>query len=289
MTGKKQQSQENQELACLAESQRRLLAQIDDPIKEQLAELAQRSKEAAGAFVDVTRKAMPWLSAEPRIREVAIRAMFPRSIAGPYQTDALMRRLFLANDRRPIRTVLSSKADFGKGLPSTIEIAKAASRVLEASGSTFFLEVGKHLKHLETYEPTAADFAVEALQDAFVGLMQSKYGWGKKGRPTLGEVSGMAKALLEKEERQVRKSGWTELLKTAGLGWLPKGAAGRPSKAELDENEKAFRECHTILTQAINDKDIYGGNAIRARDVLRSWSGKAEYKRSKRDGLSAPP
>jgi hypothetical protein len=190
--------------------------------------------------------------------------MFPRSIAGTYQTDALTRRLFLANDRRPIRTVISSKPDPGKGLPSRIEIAKAASRVLEVSDSRFFIAVGEHLKHLETYKPTACDFAVEALQNAFVGLMQSKYGWGKKGLPTLGEVSGMAKVLLEKEERPVRKSGWTELLKTAGLGWLPKGAAGRPSKREVVKNVKAKQEFLSKQTQFVNEE--LGGDWSRLNE-----------------------
>jgi hypothetical protein len=105
---------------------------------------------------------------------------------------------------------------------------------------------------------------VEALQNAFVGLMQSKYGWGKKGLPTLGEVSGMAKVLLEKEERPVRKSGWTELLKTAGLGWLPKGAAGRPSKREVDKNVKAKQEFLSKQTQFVNEE--LGGDWSRLNE-----------------------
>ena len=88
----------------------------------------------------------------------------------------------------------------------------------------------------------------------------------------------------------MRRAGWTALLREAHLGWLPKGKSGRPpSKADLDENVKAERECRAILTQ-MKKALYYGDDPIELRDALRSaWGGKTEYLRSERDRLSSPP
>ncbi|MBV9107354.1 MAG: hypothetical protein JO313_15160 [Verrucomicrobia bacterium] len=151
--------------------------------------------------------------------------------------------------------------------------------------SEFFQDLAERLKHLETYRPTAGDFAVEAIQKVFLALMHFKYRWGKNGEPTKGEVIEMAKAVLAKSGRKVRQSGWTGLLRDAGLGWLKAGAAGRPSKAELDENAKAEREYKSLWAKAV--RDFYGGDIIRARDLLKAAFGsKQEYQRSERARLA---
>jgi hypothetical protein len=210
---------------------------------------------------------LPLDDVDPRILDIAFHAVFaPRSIAGKYQWDGLM------------YVILNTMADLEKGIKkiSFEEFIAAFSKSFEGVTSenegrlsVYFKEFAERLEYLENPRtPTNGDIAVDALQDAFMGLTSGQYGWGKKGFPTKGEVTQMAKTSLMNSGRNVRKAGWTALLREAHLGWLPKGEAGRPSKAEVDENAKAARECHTILTQAINDNNIYGGNAIRLRDAL---------------------
>jgi len=106
------------------------------------------------------------------------------------------------------------------------------------TASEFFQAIADRLRHLETYRPTAGDFAVQALQEVFVGLMNGPYQWGKKGLPTKGQVTQFAKEYLKLSGRNVRKGTWTDLLKEAGLNWLPPGKAGRPSKQKVNENIK---------------------------------------------------
>jgi hypothetical protein len=119
----------------------------------------------------------------------------------------------------------------------------------EGSLSVCFKEFAERLEYLETARTsTSGDFAVDALQDAFMGLTSGQCHWGKKGFPTKGEVTQMAKASLAESGNKVRKSGWTKLLQKARLGWLPEGEAGRPSKADMDENAKASREIRAIIT-----------------------------------------
>jgi len=221
--------------------------------------------------------------------EVAFLCNFPRSVVGEYQDDPLMMSILRAkaegsiNELSAARIIeaISVRWDSSYRNPMRDYIETRWPRAID-----FFQAVIERLRHLETYQPAAGDFAIEALQDAFAGLMYDKYAWGKTGLPTKGEVREMAKSLLERQNRVI-KSGWTKLLQTSGLGWLPEGAAGRPSKADMDENEKASREAHAILTQAI--QDVHNGDAIRVRDALRAYlGGKTEYQRSERDRLSAP-
>src|SRR5262249_32038252 len=101
------------------------------------------------------------------------------------------------------------------------------------------------------------DFAVEALQDAFVGLMQNEYDWGKKGFPTKGKVLGMAKELLERQKIS-RETGWTDLLRKARLDWLDPGPVGRPPKREVDEIPKAKKEDTSVITKYVEGH--LGGN-----------------------------
>jgi hypothetical protein len=152
-----------------------------------------------------------------------------------------------------------------------------------------FREFAERLEYLKTPPvPTAEGFAIDALQDAFIGLTWRKYRWGKKGFPTKGEVTEMAKASLSESGRDVRKGGWTHLLRKAHLDWLPEGKAGRPSKAGLDETEKATREFKSICTRMVKEK--FGGSFILARDAARAaYGNKSEYKRSELDRLSSSP
>jgi hypothetical protein len=222
---------------------------------------------------------------DPRIVDIGFQAVYvPRSIAGKYQWDPMM------------TVILYTMADLEKGIKniSFEEFITALSKSLEGAGhegiiSVYFKAFAERLRFLETPRtPTRGDFAVDAIQEAFMGLTSSKYHWGKKGFPTKGEVTQMAKASLAEAGRKVRKSGWTELLREAHLDWLPKGDAGRPSKADMDANAKAAREIRAIITQA--EKEIFNGDSIRFRDNLRTAFGaKTEYQRSEQDRLNSLP
>ena len=246
---------------------------------------------------------------DPRILEIGFHAVFaPRSIAGKYQWDSLMTVILftMENLEKGIKTIsfeefitAFSKSLDGAPHPHLLLLRPGAQKLMLRPGkvdqshegrlSVSFKALVERLEYLETpHTQTAGDFAVDALQDAFMGLTSSKYHWGKKGFPTKGEVREMAKASLTESGRNVRKSGWTELLREARLDWLPEGDAGRPSKADMDANAKAAREIRAIITQA--EKDIYKGNSIRFRDNLRAaLGGKTEYQRSEQDRLNSPP
>jgi len=274
---------------------------------------------------EAINKSFPWLSATPeQVRIIAVRAEFPRSIAGARQDDQLLRRIYFCTRQccedsniarlkiveaaiaeSKYEEITVSKLAFNKETEERVTGEQGGNYVLEflymarefcrllnlgepfrpKADSEFFSRVAECLNYLETYKPSLGDYAVEALQNAFVGLMQSKYDWGKKAVPTKGEVREMAKAHLE-EQGTSKKSGWTNLLREAGLDWLPAGQAGRPSKVDIDENVKAGREYRALCTQAVND--FYGGDIIRARDSLKAaYGGKSEYQRSERDRLAS--
>jgi hypothetical protein len=276
-------------------------------------------REMTGAM----KKGFPWIDAKPEARLVAYCATFPRSIAGNRQDDQLLRKIYhtwqhyrhdVQLARLQIVEMVSSQVALkedsnieglgGDEHPGSLsspasELAKLVSELARLSrgqsfqpktDAEFFSRIAEDLNYLDTYKPTAGDHAVEALQDAFVGLMKSKYAWGKKGLPTKGEVTAMAKARLEQlgKKFDFSKAYWSELLQMAGFGdWLPAGRAGRPSRASLDENVKAEREYKSLCTQAI--KDFHGGDIIRARDFLKAaFRSKSEYQRSEQERFPGP-
>jgi len=184
---------------------------------------------------------LPWDSADPRVQLVGFAFLFG-PCPGRYHRDPLM----------PVILIAKKLAAGGR-----LELISVLLKLLPAvqgshsNAGDFFRDVAKRLKFLETYKPTTGDFAVEALQDAFVGLMQNEYDWGKKGFPTKGKVIGMAKELLGRQKLS-RETGWTDLLRKARLDWLEEGPAGRPSKDEVDENLKAKREFLSKQTKYVN-------------------------------------
>lgn len=160
------------------------LAAVGQRASERLTAVEQRAKEQCATMEEVVRKAMPWLFAEPRIEEVAMRAMFPRTISGKYQTDELAMRIFFSNDNRPVREALLKPV--AKGAPSYRELFDGAGIAHTEAEPAILKEIADRLEHLRTYKPSARDFAIEALQDAFIGLMHGEYAWGRKGLPTRG-------------------------------------------------------------------------------------------------------
>jgi hypothetical protein len=224
---------------------------------------------------------------DPRVREIGYNAIYaPRSIAGKYHRDPLMHVILYTQAELKEE---GKKISFVSFISAFLAIVEGDADEDKDRLSVAFKSFAERLEYLETPRtPTAGDFAVDALQDAFMGLTKSQHQWGKKGFPSKGEVTQMAKASLAGSGRNVRKAGWTALLREAGLDWLPKGDAGRPSKANLDANAKAAREIRAIITEA--EKSIYKGDSIRFRDNLRSaLGGKTEYQRSEQDRLSSPP
>jgi hypothetical protein len=249
---------------------------------------------------DLIKKEFPWCDAPPEARKVALLADFPRSIAGKHQDDYLSWAICRAVRDNPDSDNL------------TVEIVKVASgiwkrdpeayqaldidssthsqgyldvlaRIRETHGllkgrvpetfSDFFDQLAERLRYFETNKAAAGDFAIEALQDAFVWLMQNKKSWGKKGLPTKRLVKAMAQTLLKQDKRRsdFSKAYWSDLFKTAQLDWLPQGVAGRPSKRELDETQKAKQEALTAITQQVNAR--YDGSWQRFRDALKPASG----------------
>ena len=61
---------------------------------------------------------------------------------------------------------------------------------MRADSAICLKRFAKRLEYLEAPRTqTAADFAVDALQDAFMGLTSGQYDWGKKGFPTRVKAS----------------------------------------------------------------------------------------------------
>jgi hypothetical protein len=233
---------------------------------------------------DTLTKGMPWLLAPCRdARIVAVRACFPRSVFGKRQDDLVLRAIFAVKFDATSGKLVAKNPGFHEILKAALRCytspknQRAISQLEGApigslpwlafelykcadygdlfapkTDAEFFSRIAVDLNYLDNQKPTLGDFAVEALQNAFVGLMQSKYDWGKKGLPTKGDVIAMAKEHLARS-RKSKKSGWTKMLKDAGLTWLPEGRAGRPSKREVDENVKAKQEFLSKQTQYVNE------------------------------------
>lgn len=258
------------------------------------------------------KEAYPWLCATPeQARSVAVCAVYPRSRLGARQADWLLRAVYAIQQRCP---------DINSAAREIIEMVTAryepvildewityapegsffwlVGRLCKSlgfdgsfqpkNGSELFAAIAERFAYLESYKPTAGDYAIEALQGAFVGQMQSAYAWGKKGLPTKGDAIEMAKARLQerKKKSDFAKSCWSELLKAAQLDWLPAGQAGRPSKAMLDENKKAERRCKAILTRAVNEQ--FNGNWVRMVSSMETaYGNSAERRRIEEERLRA--
>jgi hypothetical protein len=112
---------------------------------------------------------LPLDDVDPRILDIAFHAVFaPRSIAGKYQWDGLM------------YVILNTMADLEKGIEkiSFEEFIAAFSKSFEGVTSenegrlsVYFKAFAERLEYLENPRtPTNGDIAVDALQDAFMGL-----------------------------------------------------------------------------------------------------------------------
>jgi hypothetical protein len=95
--------------------------------------------------------------------------------------------------------------------------------------------------------------------------MQKNYAWGKKALPTKGEVTKMAKELLDKGQKP--KGGWTKLREDAGLGFLRPGKAGRPTRKEVDETIRAKQSALSTATKLVNRG--LGGDWNRLDGILK--------------------
>jgi hypothetical protein len=245
-------------------------------------------REAESSLV----KNFGWIYAEcEKVREVSITAGFRRSLAGSRQNEWLLRLIYCAHEHYKdepnlartkifeaardyfsptgIREGCSELNQFPHGhlFDATKRLHDFLDRRSPSPRSTieFFEAIADCLEYIESFRPALRDFAIETLQNAFVGLMQSKCGWETKGLPTKGEVIAMAKAHLERHQYEVPRSGWTGMLKDGGLDFLPAGKAGRPSKAEVDENLKAKQEVLSIITRMVNERDNGDWNAMLSR------------------------
>ena len=254
-------------------------------------------------------KGFPWLYAEPeQVGKVTVLAGFPRSVAGKNQDDSLLRVIFIAKGecadpdliRRNIFERVNQLASLLGSHKPPAEIKDAPkgnlfhmiARLIELSGkpfcprtdSEFFSAIAEGLKYLENPRLTTSNYAVEALQDAFVGFMECEYEWGKKGLPTTGKVTRMAEAHL-KNQGKSWKGTWTHLLQIAGLGFLKPGKAGRrPSKQEVDQNIKDKRVVLSKQAKVVND--VYGGNWGPMRQRLDAFfSGKKQFKQDEAERL----
>jgi hypothetical protein len=256
---------------------------------------------------ELLRAGLPWLEAPEKVHRVVFRASFPRSVCGKYQDDNLARVLAFANRDTPLtepqlveitRRAFSvlSPPDISRreeSLAKEIPLAPivAALHRLGREGvadaprtySEFFANVATRLEHLETYRPLASDFAIQALQEAFVGLMERKYDWGKKRFPTKGEVTEMTKAQLERAGNSI-KSGWTKMLKEAGLEWLQPGAAGQPKKREVDDNLKAKKVFLDKLTKYVNEQ-LQGNWVAMLWEAKPVFGGKPLYRQEEQNRL----
>jgi hypothetical protein len=154
------------------------------------------------------------------------------------------------------------------------------------TGSEFFGAITEVFRHLESYKATPGDYAIQALQNAFVGLMQNNYAWGKGGLPTKSEVTTMAKKFLEKEQKPAPKGGWTKLRSDARLGFLPSKRAGRPpSERKVDEILKAKQEALSNTTKLVNEQ--WGGDWQRLNDIIKiARGGKKSALQSELDRLN---
>jgi hypothetical protein len=240
---------------------------------------------------DVLNRGLPWLSAIPeQAGKVAVCAIYPRSRLGARQADWLLRAIYDSQQRSP---------DINSAAREIIEIVTAPYDPMIAdewikyapkeslfwlicslhkslgfegsfqpkTGRELFAAIAERFAYLESYKPTAGDYAIEALQDAFVGLMQKNYAWGKKGLPTKGEVTKMAKELFDKGQKPKPKGGWTKLREDAGLGFLRPGQAGRPTRKEVDETIRAKQSALSTTTKFVNKE--FGGDWNRWDVIMK--------------------
>ena len=118
------------------------------------------------------------------VADVAFRALYsPRSMAGKYQWDPLM---FLI-----LYIISVAKEQEGTNNISFIRFITTFSKefahkadedpgVITGKLSYQFQRVADRLAYLETHQPTNSDFAVDALQEAFCGLIHSYHGGVKR-------------------------------------------------------------------------------------------------------------
>jgi hypothetical protein len=229
----------------------------------------------------------------PRTPSV-LRSLFPRSIAGKFQDDPIMRSMLGKIGNRAFSGLSEIEKVELIGKLTTPKLAFSFARsfflVSPCIASEFFRLVAERLEHLDTYRPTDRDFAIEALQDSFAGFVGS----GNSDLLTRGDVVAMAKARLKREckKEDFSKSSWSDLLKESGLDWPPKKPAGRP-KQSLDENQKAEREAKAILTQTVNQR--FDGDWTKMTPRMRAaWGTEAdvlesEAERWREEGFELDP
>ena len=283
------------------------------------AALGPEEREALAQTVEGLKKDLPWvLSSDERIRVVCVRAKFPRSKTGKCQDDLLLRRIYSAISQlegnlslreradkivelvttapyNPIELKISDKLprdgdwrlirEFVQFVDSWCKCLSLHETVQPKTLVELFGHITERLNYLENFKPTIGDFAVEALQQAFIGLMKSKYDWS--GLPTKGDVIAMAKELLERERKPGSKSsrGWSKPIKDAGLDFLPPGKAGRPPKEEVDKNLKAKQEVLSELTKYVHK--VMGGDWSVLLDKLKpSFGGKKLFQNSEGERLN---
>jgi hypothetical protein len=293
-------------------SRKTLETQVKEPTREDWKSyFTPEQIETIKEMTKVFREGFPWLEAErEEVRMVTWRASFPRSISGKRQDDQLTRALSFTKPNGPLTSanlievakvaaeiVLGwrEKEIYPKSLEGgfEFEFLRLATRLFKLynlseidypkSAGAFFQTIAEDLKFLENYKPTASDFAIQALQEAFVGFMRTDYDWGSRGLPTKGKVIEMAKVDLEKTGKSI-KYGWTKMLKEAGLDWLPEGVAGRPKKQEVDANLKAKKEFLSKAAQFVNDHK--GGDWIAMLERAKSaFGGKELYLQEEQDRL----
>jgi hypothetical protein len=256
------------------------------------------------------KKDFGWIYAESeKVREVAIAAGFGRSLSGSRQKDWLLRRIYCAQEQHkddpnlvrtkifeaakdhfsPSREEFSELEQFPAG--HFFDMVKRLGGFLDRHGESpnhieFFKAIADRLKYIRDFKPAQRDFAIEAVQEAFVGLMETKYAWGTEGLPTKGEVISMAKAGLKQNQQTVPKGGWTKMLKDGGLDFLPEGKAGRPSKAQVDENLKAKQQVLSTITKLVNEG--HGGDwHLMLLRVQSSSGGKKAALQNEQERLDA--
>lgn len=262
----------------------------------------------------IMQEGFPWVNTpDERAREAAFLTAFPRTRFGKRQKDNLVRVLVAAKVEpgakveypvtaeqlvkvteqaatlfNPPDTALLNDGQLDE-IPLVLMVRKwiklfHCDRPWQPSTcSEFFAVVAEKLRYLERYRPTDGDFAIQALQEAFVGLMQREYDWKQNRYPTKGEVTAMAKAQLEGDGKSI-KSGWTKHLQAAGLDWLTPGRAGRPTKAEVDENKKANKELRSKFTKFVNAE--YQGDYVKALKALGpALGGKKEAMKAEEERL----
>jgi hypothetical protein len=143
---------------------------------------------------DGLKQGCPWLCATPeQARDVAVCTIYPRSRLGARQADWLLRAIYAIQQKSP---------DINSAAREIIEIVTAPYDPMIAdewikyapegsffwligslhkslgfdgsfqpkTGSELFAAIAERFAYLESYKPTAGDYAIEALQDHLWGL-----------------------------------------------------------------------------------------------------------------------